>query len=255
MPALDYTRLADLYDTYVDVTEDLGFWRAVVRGSPGPILELMAGTGRVSLPLLTDGAPLVATDLVPDMLAVLGRKLAAEGRSTPRVCCDARALAFAAARFPLVLLPFQGFSEITGTVSQRRLLQAVRRVLTPGGRFVCTLHNPAARRTALDGVWREVRRVPAPGAGGGEVVVSIRASLDPATHTVAGTQRLDRIDAAGRRIERRSLPLRFSLVPPERFRELARAAGFAVETLHGDYRRSPYREEASPVMIWTLQAA
>lgn len=44
-----YDDVADLYDLYVDVESDLDFFRAFAEGVGGPVLDLMAGTGRVSL--------------------------------------------------------------------------------------------------------------------------------------------------------------------------------------------------------------
>ena len=43
---------------------------------PGPVLELGAGTGRLTFPFLERGYEVVASDLSPDMLAILDQRLA-----------------------------------------------------------------------------------------------------------------------------------------------------------------------------------
>jgi len=46
---MNYNHVADLYDIAIQVDFDLPFFLDQVRGVSGPILELMCGTGRVSL--------------------------------------------------------------------------------------------------------------------------------------------------------------------------------------------------------------
>lgn len=59
--------------------------------------------------------------------------------------------------------------EIVGEENQRAALAAVFACLAPGGRFICTLHNPAVRRAQVDGLLRVVGRFP---ADNGTLVVS-----------------------------------------------------------------------------------
>lgn len=73
--SLDYSKLASLYDDYWVFTGDIAFFRDRARAVSGEILELMAGTGRLSMPLLEDGARLTCVDNSSSMLAVLKQKL------------------------------------------------------------------------------------------------------------------------------------------------------------------------------------
>ena len=57
-------------------------------------------------------------------------------------------------RYELAILPFQAFMEIVGEEAQREALASVFACLAPGGRFLCTLHNPAVRRAHVDGLLR-----------------------------------------------------------------------------------------------------
>ena len=57
--------LARYYDLdMLDVTEDIGMYLELARGTGGPILELAAGTGRVAIPLARRGHRVVALDNV-----------------------------------------------------------------------------------------------------------------------------------------------------------------------------------------------
>jgi hypothetical protein len=62
-PALDYEQIAHLYDSYMRFTDDLPFLLQECRDTSGSVLELMCGTGRVSIPL--NSRPALATKLRP----------------------------------------------------------------------------------------------------------------------------------------------------------------------------------------------
>jgi len=47
MVSYDYARMADLYDAFCVYDQDIPFFTALARQAEGPVLELMAGTGRL----------------------------------------------------------------------------------------------------------------------------------------------------------------------------------------------------------------
>lgn len=55
MTAVDHDQLADLYDDLVAGGDEVLFFVRLVRAAGGPVLELMAGTGRVSSPIVSAG--------------------------------------------------------------------------------------------------------------------------------------------------------------------------------------------------------
>ena len=219
MPAYDYSLVADVYDAFCVFDGDLDFFRSRVRGGHGRVLELMAGTGRVSLPLAEEGADLVCCEWHLPMLGRLAAKLERRGLAATLLCGDACALPFADA-FEQVLLPFQGFCELISESQQRR-------------------------RT-IDGAWHSFGEFP--DEDGGRLELSLRGRfLRP--DLVAARQRIERFDAAGRRCEERVFDLTFSLVPAPRIVDLARAAGLRLVELMGDYEGSPYDEASSPCVV------
>ncbi|HSN68315.1 MAG TPA: class I SAM-dependent methyltransferase, partial [Thermoanaerobaculia bacterium] len=58
MAPIDYDSVAALYDAYITTDFDVAFFADEVRRSRGPVLELMSGTGRLSIPLIEAGAEL-----------------------------------------------------------------------------------------------------------------------------------------------------------------------------------------------------
>ncbi len=108
MTSLDYAKLADLYDAYCVFDQDISSFRSMVTCSPGRVLELMAGTGRVLLPLLEEGRELVCVDRVPRMLMVLREKLRRANLTVRILCADSGCLPIR----PLVPVDPLALSEI-----------------------------------------------------------------------------------------------------------------------------------------------
>ena len=244
--------VADLYDAYVTTDLDIPFFLSEVREAAGPVLELMAGTGRVSVPLVEAGTRLTCVDLSGPMLARLRAKLATRGLSATVVQSDVRTLALPERNFALALLPFQSFAELPTPDDQRGALAAIAAHLAPGGRFICTLHNPAVRQRAIDGQLRLLGTFPLPGQGQTLLLWSVQQRA-PDSAVVRAAQLYELYGADGRLEEKRWLDVQFRLVERAEFQSLAEATGFRVLALHGDYERAPVGEESSPVMIWVLE--
>jgi SAM-dependent methyltransferase len=110
--------------------EDLPVWRALARDAGGPVLDVGAGTGRVSLDLAALGIAVVALDVNASLLAALQRR--ATGKSVETVVADARALDLRR-RFPLVLVPMQTLQLFGGPAGRAAFLRGARDHLQPGG--------------------------------------------------------------------------------------------------------------------------
>src|SRR3954464_16102956 len=81
-------------------SEDLPLWRALAAEAGGPVLDVGAGTGRVTLDLAARGATVVALDIDSALLEALEHR--ARGLSVETVVADARQLAMGGRRFSLV---------------------------------------------------------------------------------------------------------------------------------------------------------
>lgn len=249
MNPIDYDDVAELYDAYVAADYDVAFFTEEVRRAAGPVLELTSGTGRLSLPLIEAGADLTCVDVSRGMLAVLEGKLVARGLRAEVVCGDVCHLALPP-RFALAVLPFQSLMEVGGAERRRALLAAVFAALLPGGRFVCTSHNPAVRRRQVDGALRVVGRFPFD--GGSLVVSGFETGGRP---VVSRLQLFEFFTPDGRLAWKRLMPMEFEMVERDEFELPAVAAGFRLTALYGDYSRGAFDPATSPVMIWVLDKA
>lgn len=246
---MQYARFADLYDTVVRTTVDLEFFLHEARRAKGEVLELMAGTGRLSIPLLQAGVPLTCVDLSPEMLSVLREKLEAEGLRADVIAADICALDLGR-QFDLILIPFHSFSELVEPEQQRAALGRIGQHLAPGGRFICTLHNPRVRLKTVGRGLQLWGKYPVGEDGGTLLFWGFESP--PVQRVVEGVELFEWFDAEGRLREKRMMDLRFAVIERDEFEALAAAQGFAVEALYGDYQYAPFTD-ASPFMVFVLK--
>lgn len=244
-----YDHIADVYDVFVQTEADIPFFITEARKTSGEILELMVGTGRVTLPLARAGARLTCVDNSAEMLALLREKLASEGLTADVQQMDVRQLSFDR-RFDLILIPFHAFAELTSEDDQRHTLVGICAHLAEGGRFICALHNPPVRLRAADGQFRLIGSYPRPD---GKLLVWIRQAYDPARKLVDIAEFFELYNAAGEMTSRRLLEMSASFIEKPQFERLIEQAGFTVEALYGDYQYAPFDEASSPFMIWVLR--
>ncbi|MFJ7206303.1 daptide-type RiPP biosynthesis methyltransferase [Streptomyces sp. NPDC098789] len=139
--------LCDLYDAvgasvYHDLagtgTHEVRELLTLVRRIPGPVLDLAAGSGRLTLPLLALGREVTALELSAYMLELLDQRLAAAPPALRERCLPVRAdmSDFALGRrFGAIVLGTTTIS-LLGPEGRVGLYRAVREHLEPGGRFL-----------------------------------------------------------------------------------------------------------------------
>jgi SAM-dependent methyltransferase len=246
MPAVDYEKLARFYDRLVVSDDDVGFFVDVSRQAAGPVIELMAGTGRVSIPVAAAGVPLTCVDSSPAMLSALREKLRRHGLSAEVVEQDVTLLDLDM-RFALAFLAFHSFEELTEDDDRIRLLRHVYSHLLPGGTFICTLHDPDVRLRDV-GPGRD-REWAFEGDDGREVRLRLTSHAESDGSIVRGHETLEDV-ASG--IVLADLPLCFRLTSHDEFRSLVRRTNFAVKGVYGSYRQERYTAGQSASMIWVL---
>ena len=117
-------------------TGDFGFWLTL---PPASILELGAGTGRVSLPLALSGARVTAIDLDPALLEELRYRADALGVQLETVVADARTQDLGT-RFEHVIAPLAFVQLLAGRDDRMAMMEAARRHLKPEGRLWLAIH-------------------------------------------------------------------------------------------------------------------
>jgi SAM-dependent methyltransferase len=121
-------------------TADLELWRELADANAAkgePILEIGAGTGRVSLDLARHGHAVTAVERDPTLLAALSERVA--GLDVAAVGADARDFRLARDDFALCLVPMQTVQLMGGPSGRLAFLRAVRAHLRDGGVLACAL--------------------------------------------------------------------------------------------------------------------
>ena len=132
---------------------DLPLWRELAAAEPGPVLDLGAGTGRVTLELARAGHEVHALDVHGVLLAAL----TARAGGLPVTVHEGDARAFdLGVRFGLILAPMQTVQLLGGAAERAAMLGCVRAHLAPGGLFAAALTN------ALEGYDGDDLDVPVP---------------------------------------------------------------------------------------------
>jgi SAM-dependent methyltransferase len=164
-----------------DGTAEARGFAARIRPESGRVLELAAGTGRLTVPLLEMGLEVTALELSTAMLAILRGRLADASADVRDRCTVVHAdmSAFALdGRFGTVVLG-PGTIELLDDADRPGLYASVRAHLEPGGQFLLSVTQPGAAKSKVMERSQEM-----PGASGRRYVLHARLSPREETREV-----------------------------------------------------------------------
>jgi SAM-dependent methyltransferase len=250
----------DLYDIEnpEDPPFDLAFWERMVRDvAPRRMLELAAGTGRLTIPLARLGIAeeLVALDLSEPFLERLREKLAAEEeavRHAVTVVTGPMQDPPVDGPFDLILVPFNSLAYLPEPADRVACFRAVGELLAPGGTFAFDAVQPR-----YDFLHESAQPCPplrvdidhaAPQYGVTRFLRSYSDVYDATTQTLHSTNRYEIHHASGR-VEHRIGDLDWHIYFPAELELLLGEAGLAISARYGDYDRSPWAAK-SRCYLW-----
>jgi SAM-dependent methyltransferase len=223
--------------------------------SGGPVLELGAGTGRVTIPIAEAGIRITALDLDAGMLDRLRQKvsgLPAEvaARISPHQG-DMRTFAVAD-RYALVVIPFRAFLHNITRDDQLATLRNAHAHLRPGGILAFNVFHPslefmAANAGAYAGVWRwnETRML----SEGGFAVFSVASRYDTVRQRVESMIRVEEFEPAGSLRRTNMMHLELAYLYPADIAGLLAGAGFELLRMSGDFFDRPFERDGDELVV------
>lgn len=144
MEAYKYNKsISRFYDAvYESILDKSGynFYLNEISNANGPVLEIGAGTGRIFVPSLQNGADIYGIDQSENMLSVLKTKIS--GKDYERLSLqDSRDFKLER-KFNLIIAPFRMFSHLLTVEDQLKTLDRIYEHLEPGGRFIFDVFVP-----------------------------------------------------------------------------------------------------------------
>jgi SAM-dependent methyltransferase len=244
-----FDKVADLYDFYVNVDMDIPFFIKETDGYNGEILELMCGTGRVSIPLLDRGKTMTCVDYSKGMLDAFERKIKDKNYPACLVQMDVSSLNLGR-KFGLVLLPFHSITEILSTDLQIQALHSISSHLEKDGIFILTLQNPETRLRLADGIMRVMGKFPI--SGNRHLIISYMNQYNESNKIVSGYQFYEIFDSTNILIEKRFLEVNFKPINDSELRKMIKTTGLEIVEMYGDYSYGPFDENTSNYMIYKM---
>jgi SAM-dependent methyltransferase len=188
--------------------EDLPLWRALAGETGGDVLDVGAGTGRVTLDLAAGGVAAVALDADAALLEALEHRSA--DLCVETVVADAREFALGR-RFPLVIVPMQTLQLLGGSCGRAAFLRRALNHLEPGGLLAAALADaldcfdeehempPPADACEIGGVRYASQLVAVEDEGGRAAIHRLREIIGPGKEHQSQNVvvRLDRVSADG----------------------------------------------------------
>jgi SAM-dependent methyltransferase len=246
-----------IYDATIPASffGDVDWYRKKARECGGPVLELGAGTGRVTLKLAHDGIRVHALECDSGMLGALRRKIAAESDDVRArisvVDADMRTFELAE-RFALVIAPFRALLHNLTDEEHLACFQRVRAHLQPHGRFAFNVFHPSLdfmsqHAGSFAGVWRWATTTER--ADGVAIVRSDANRYDTVNRRIHSLLRYEEYASDGTLTRTHLHRLELSYLYPSDIKRLLQEAGFRSIDIRGGFDERAFTRDTDELVV------
>lgn len=231
----------ELYDFVNNIDVDFAFYKKWAHKVQGSVLELCAGTGRLTIPLKESGINIIGIDKTVSMINQARKKAKAKDLSLEFIKDDMRTFELNK-RFSLIFIPFNSLQNIYSISDVENTFKRIKHHLYRKGLFIFDVFNPSIH-FMVNGETNYVEQYRFTKEDGIEVVISEKCKYDPASqinrvkwkYEIGGNEFIEQLDM------RCFYPLEMDTI--------LKYNGFKIIEKFGDYNETPFKSE-SPKQIY-----
>ncbi len=237
---------ASIYDLLYEFPDDVSLYIDYVKSTGDPVLECACGTGRVLIPLARSGLRVIGIDVSDEMLGTARAKIEKESLEVQRRIrlekTDMRDFKLKE-RFGLCIIPAASLIQLQTVEDQRQTLRTILSHLRQGGCLILDSFNPDLTRP--QGLLR-LERLKSVGRG---VLMQFTVQyFDVPKHHTFGWVLYDFVKPDGS-VRREFVPFRYRYFFAEEIQQLLREVGYRVESVFGDFEKTPFQPQSSRIII------
>ncbi len=249
----DYDQIAPFYDIeHAHFDEDVSLYHNYAEMCSGPLLELACGSGRLLVPLASEGYELTGVDSSRSMLDLAQHALEEAGVAEQcTLVQESMSNMHLGRKFSLAYLALGSFAHVYNRKEQRQTLATVHDHLTLGSRFILDISNADVRyieqlsgQVLHQGTWKC--------EDGSFLSHFVSPASSQSKHLLELTHFYDQ-HKQGDAVHRTVTTTHLYLFDKNEVELLLEEAGFEIIDVFGDYEMSPF-ELDSPRMIFIAEA-
>jgi SAM-dependent methyltransferase len=234
---------------------DVEWYRRKAVDSGGPVLELGAGTGRITIPIADAGIRVTALDVEAGMLERLRQKAAAmkpDVRERISVMHGDMRSFTTDGPFALAIIPFRAFLHNLTRDDQLASLRSAHAHLRPGGELAMNVFHPsleymAANAGAYAGVWRW--RATQKMEAGGFIVYSESSRYKTVHQRLESMLRTEEFGSDGALLRTNMMHLELAYLYPSDISALLAESGFELLRISGDFLGRPFERDGDELVV------
>lgn len=252
------------YDYMIQgVEHDIDFYTDFFKDFKGKILEIGAGTGRITIPLAKEGLDITAMDISEEMLTMLRYKALQQKIKIPSIVADMRTFdlytrnnifhreikveTLGATRFDSIVISFRAFQHLYTVEDQMKTLEKLKDYLALKGSIVFDVYNPQPLFMMRgDWKWQEEKSIQLPGKEG-KSIMDFRNIYNQAKQIMIQQFRFRHSDGT-----EEIFPIKMRYFYRFEIEHLLKIAGYKVVQLYGDFCKRKFKSN-SPEMIWIVR--